>query len=93
MPHAPEQQVEREQDRLDRIADALDKLPNRVARAMRQEGIGREEKPSLGRQIMRAETEARKITKAERKANIAIAFTGITALGSLIAAIATLIHG
>lgn len=44
-------------------------------------------------QIIEGEAEARKVAKAERRANIAIALAGVTALASLIAAIATLFHG
>jgi hypothetical protein len=80
-------------DSLDRIADVLEKMPSRLARAMRQEGIGRGQQPSLGRQIIQAKAEAYKVAKAERRANIAIALTAVTALGSLIAAIATLFSG
>ncbi len=88
-----EQATESEQDQLDRIAIALEKLPNRLARALRQEGIGKNGRQSLTTQIFKAYAENEKAAEAKRRANIAIGLTAVTALASLIAAIATLIHG
>jgi hypothetical protein len=88
-----EQERERTDQQLDRIANALEQLPNRLARAMRHEGIGRNGREGLTQQIMQAQAEARKTAVAKRRANIAIGLTAMTSVASLIAAVATLIHG
>jgi hypothetical protein len=43
--------------------------------------------------LIEAEREHQEAREAKRRANLAIALTGVTAFGSLLAAIATLIHG
>lgn len=88
-----EQRTEQDRDQLDRIASAVEQLPGRVARAMRNEGVGRPRPPRMRSMLIEAEREHQEAREAKRRANLAIALTGVTAFGSLLAAIATLIHG
>lgn len=91
--------TEPERDQLDRIAGALEsvadglgELPQEIADAQRSTGLADAALGELRARFERDELE-RKAKQASRRANIAIALAGITALASLIAAIATLFHG
>jgi len=77
---------------VERIADGLERLPRRIVDARRMEGSAGSILTRMQEGGKRAEAE-RKAARAERRANIAIAFTAVTALSGLIAAIATLVQG
>ena len=92
-PQLEQEQAESTSAQLDRIASAIERLPGRVASALRSEGIGLPKRPRMRQVFIRAEKEHREAQEAKRRANIAIGLTAVTALGSLIAATGTLIQG
>ncbi len=84
--------TEEPQSELERIANALEELPKRIASEQRSSEMTEQMLGQIKESFERGAVEE-KAAQAERRANIAIALAAITALGSLIAAIATLFHG
>jgi hypothetical protein len=74
---------------LERIAIALEDLPQRIVSEHRSQEMTEQMLGQMKQSFERGAAE-RKAAVAERRANIAIALTALTALASLVAAIAGL---
>jgi len=76
---------------LEEIDASLKELPNRIAASQQSSNLSGEMIHRMKESFERSSTE-RKAAQAERRATIAIALAGVTALASLLAAIAELIR-